>query len=65
MENGNARIIQSTKNETTRVNLPFDPLEFPRETHQHYISANDFEINEMLSSLGLGELITNEGSLMV
>ena len=49
-------IIQSTKNETTRVNLPFDPLEFPRETHQHYISANDFEINEMLSSLGFGDL---------
>ena len=56
MENGNAGIIQSTKNETTRVNLPFDPLEFPRETHQHYISANDFEINEMLSSLGFGDL---------
>ena len=31
--------------------LPFDPLEFPRETNQHYISASNDEIAKMLANL--------------
>ena len=31
--------------------LPFDPLEFPRETNQHYISASNDEIVKMLANI--------------
>ena len=36
--------------------LPFDPEEFPREMHRHYISATEEEIQEMLTSVGLADL---------
>jgi glycine dehydrogenase len=39
-----------------KVNLPYDPSEFPRELSRHYISAAESEISEMLSFVGLVEL---------
>ena len=49
-------LSQPTKSNSTPVDLPFDPSEFPRETPQHYISANEKDLNEMLSTVGLGDL---------
>ena len=49
-------LSQPTKSNSTSVDLPFDPSEFPRETPQHFISANEKDLNEMLSTVGLGDL---------
>ena len=39
-----------------KVNLPYDPSEFPRELSRHYITADESEIREMLNVVGLDNL---------
>ena len=56
MENGNVKFKQSAQECITSITLPFDPLEFPRETPRHYICATEEELKEMLSEIGLGDL---------
>ena len=37
----------------TKINLPYEPSEFPRELSRHYISASDDDIAKMLNFIGL------------
>ncbi|MBT3666808.1 MAG: aminomethyl-transferring glycine dehydrogenase subunit GcvPB [Opitutae bacterium] len=37
----------------TKIHLPYDPAEFPRELSRHYISASKEDIANMLDSIGL------------
>ena len=56
MENGNVKNKESAQQCIASITLPFDPLEFPRETPRHYICATEEELKEMLSEIGLGDL---------
>ena len=38
------------------INLPYDPQEFPRESSRHYITADDKDIQEMLSFIDIESL---------
>ena len=37
----------------SKINLPYEPTEFPRELSRHYISASDDDIAQMLHFIGL------------
>ncbi|MBT5717533.1 MAG: hypothetical protein HOI70_11530, partial [Opitutae bacterium] len=37
----------------SKINLPYEPTEFPRELSRHYISASDDDIAQMLNFIGL------------
>ena len=56
MEIGKVTEKQAFKNTSSDIKLPFDPFEFPRESHRHYISATESELIEMLSVLGLEDM---------
>jgi len=38
------------------INLPYDPQEFPRESSRHYITADDKDIQDMLTFINLESL---------
>ncbi len=47
------KIDSATKGSPSSVKLPYDPSEYPREIHRHYISASENDTAEMLAKLGI------------
>ena len=56
MEKGKVSPEKSNSRTDSKVNLSFNPHEFPRETARHYISASDEELQAMLSTIGFFNL---------
>jgi len=56
MEKGKVSPEKPNSRTDSKVNLSFNPHEFPRETARHYISASDEELHEMLSTIGFFDL---------
>ena len=56
MDGKNADIKYFYVEKVSKVILPFDPLEFPRESPRHYISASEDDLQKMLSAIGIGSL---------